>query len=201
MSIKRKYKGEKMKKSYLKKIYKFDEEKQAYIIDVSLDYYQELFNDWDASPIRKKDLEPELIEYLEASSYDIPRRNKLEIRFTVPLSKENQEKEKKALSAIHNNFLTSLYFTKKELGYSMRKILLYVILGFSFIGIAYVVKNQLNINIGFDLLNEGLFIGGWVLLWEAFSLFFFSMHDLRKKKSMYTRFLESKISFIYLKNK
>ena len=32
-----------MKKPYLKKIYRFDNLKEAYIIDIDLDYYQEIF--------------------------------------------------------------------------------------------------------------------------------------------------------------
>lgn len=186
-----------MKKSILKSIYKFDEKKQRYVIDVSLNYYQELFNDWDGSPVRKKDLDPELIDYLETSSYDIPKRHKILISFTLPLDQKNLEREKKAKSGINNYCKSILYFTKKELNYNLRKIMLFITLGFFFILIAYVVQNLSYINLGFDVLLEGVFIGGWVLLWEAFSLFFFSMYEVRRKKAMYQRFLDSEFVFKY----
>lgn len=186
-----------MKKTLLKNIYKFDEKKQEYVIDISINHYQELFNDWDASPTWKKDLDPGLIVYLEASSFDIPKKNSISINFSLPLDKKDQNKENRALKGINNHFITSLYFTKLELKYNLRKILYFIILGFTFITIAYLIQNQIIVNLGFDILIEGVYIGGWVLLWEAFSLFFFSMHSIRKRKSMYLRFLNSKIFFIY----
>jgi hypothetical protein len=186
-----------MKKPYLKKIYRFDNLKEAYIIDIDLDYYQEIFNDWDASPVRKKDLDPELVHYLESSSGEISRKNKLTIHFSLPINQKDKSKEKKVLAGIRNYYNSTLYFTRKELNFSLRKIALFITLGFSFILFAYLAQNQLNLNLGFDVLIEGVFIGGWVLLWEAFSLFFFSMYELRKKKSMYTRFLDSDIIFEY----
>lgn len=186
-----------MKKPYLKKIYRYDNQKQAYIIDIDLDYYQEIFNDWDASPVRKKDLDPDLVHYLESSSEEISKKNNLTIHFSLPVDQKDKSKEKKVLAGIHNYYNSTLYFTRKELNFSLRKIALFVTLGFSFILFAYLAQNQLNLNLGFDVLIEGVFIGGWVLLWEAFSLFFFSMHELRKKKSMYIRFLDSDIVFDY----
>jgi len=186
-----------MKKSYLKKIYRFDNQKEAYIIDVDLDYYEEIFNDWDASPVRKKDLDPDLVHYLETSSEEIPKRNNLTLHFSLPLAQKDKEKEKKVLAGIRNYYNSTLYFTKKDLSYNFRKIAFFITLGFSFILFAYLAQNELNLNLGFDVLIEGVFIGGWVLLWEAFSLFFFSMHELRKKRRMYLRYLDSDIVFDY----
>jgi len=186
-----------MKKVLLKNIYKFDETSQEYVIDISLDSYQELFNDWDASPTWKKDLNPELATYLESSSYEIPRKNNIRVDLFLPADMKKQENEEKALRGINNYFKSVLYFTKIELNYNFRKILAFIILGFTFITTAYFVQNQTSLSFGFDVLIEGIFIGGWVLLWEAFSLFFFSMHALRKRKRMYLRFLNSKIQFNY----
>ena len=114
---------------------------------------------------------------------------------------KNIESERKVLLGINNYYNSVLYFTKKELRYNFRKIILFITLGFSFILTAYVVQNQSHINLGFDVLVEGVFIGGWVLLWEAFSLFFFSMYEVRKKKAMYIRFIDSDIIFKYRSKK
>lgn len=190
-----------MKKTNLKKIYRFNETDNAYIIDLALDYYQEIFNDWDASPIRKKDVNPELAEYLEAASHDIPRNFNIEMAFSIPLSEKDIEREKKSIDGIKNNFKTELYFVSKELTMIFRKIALFIIMGFVFILTATLTQNQTSITLGFNVLIEGVYIGGWVLLWEAFSLFFFSMYELRKKKAMYMRFYNSNILFNYRENK
>ena len=55
------------------------------------DYYQEIFNDWDASPVRKKDLDPELVHYLESSSGEISRKNKLTIHFSLPINQKDKK--------------------------------------------------------------------------------------------------------------
>lgn len=189
-----------MKKTLLESIYKFDDKTQTFIIDIALDSYQELFNDWDASPTWKKDLDPDLVKYLETSSYDIPRKKNIQINFFLPLEIEMQKNEDKAMRGINNYFMSELYFTRVELKYNLRKILAYIVLGFTFITTAYFIQNLTSIPFGFDILVEGVFIGGWVLLWEAFSLFFFSMYALRRKKRMYIRFLNSKILFSYKKH-
>jgi len=186
-----------MKKRLLKNIYKFDKENQVYLIDISLDSYQELFNGWDASPTWKKDLDPGLARYLESSSYDIPKNNNLQVNFFLSLELKELKKEKKARDGITNHIKNVIYFTKVNLRYDFRKIIVFIALGFFLITTAYLLQNQTSLYIGFDVLIEGIFIGGWVLLWEAFSLFFFSMHAIRKRKAMYIRFLNSKIQFNY----
>jgi len=188
-----------MKKTLLRNIYKYDDKNKEFIIDIALDSYQELFNDWDASPTWKKDLDPDLAKYLETSSYDIPRKNSLRINFVLPHEYEIKKSEERVLRGINNHFKSELYFTRVELRYIFRKILVFILLGFTFITAAYFVQNQSSISFGFDILVEGFFIGGWVLLWEAFSLFFFSMYALRRKKDMYLRFLVSRIIFTYKK--
>ena len=119
-----------MKKSYLRKIYRYDAIKKAFIIDIDLAFYQELFNDWDASPFRKKDLDPELVEFLESSSDQIPKKNNVIIYFSLPQDQKNRQIEKRVLEGFRNYYKSTLYFIKKELDYSLRKILLFVILGF-----------------------------------------------------------------------
>jgi hypothetical protein len=42
---------------------------------------------------------------------------------------------------------------------------------------------------------EGFFIGGWFLLWEAFSLFFFDTHEIKIRQKIFTRFLASDLYF------
>jgi len=42
---------------------------------------------------------------------------------------------------------------------------------------------------------EGMFIGGWWILWEGCSLFFFRGNELRLKKRMFERYIKSDIIF------
>ena len=64
------------KKSYLNQIYQFSDHDKCYVVEVSLETYHELFNGWDASPTRKKDLDSELLDFIEQAAYDIPMKQK-----------------------------------------------------------------------------------------------------------------------------
>ncbi|MBD2053678.1 hypothetical protein [Leptolyngbya sp. FACHB-60] len=53
----------------------------------------------------------------------------------------------------------------------------------------------MDINVFTAVLTEGLFIGGWVFLWEAVSLFFFSNRDLYNRYRTYRRLRNSEVIF------
>jgi len=74
----------KKKKNYLKQIYKMNPDTNAYIIEVSLIDYNEIFNGWDPSPIKRRDVDPELISFLEECDSDIPLEFPLELMFYLP---------------------------------------------------------------------------------------------------------------------
>ncbi|XPM57997.2 MAG: hypothetical protein EDM05_009505 [Leptolyngbya sp. IPPAS B-1204] len=46
-----------------------------------------------------------------------------------------------------------------------------------------------------SLLAEGIFIGGWVFLWEAVSLFFFTDLELYERYRAYKRLLNAPVFF------
>lgn len=189
--IKKKYKDP------IQFIYKRNPENKAYIIEVSLDDYDELFNGWDASPLKMRDLEPELMDYIEDAGYEIPFKEKIEFVFYMPKDKENTDKEIKSVQTIRNNFKTQISFIDRTQRRNARKILTYIAMSITFLLVAYVMPNLETQNILMNVLMEGLFIGGWVLLWEAFAIFFFKGHDLRVKRKRFVKLLDSEIKFIY----
>lgn len=186
-----------MKKSYLKSIYKFDKNRDTYVLEISIDTYQELFNEWDASPIRKKDIDPDLAAYLQQVGIDIPLREDIDICFIIPKEQKDEVLEVKAQKAFTNYYNGNIHFINRTLRSNFRKTLMYLVLGFSFIALAYVLTNY-PVTLSFDIIKEGLFIGGWVFLWEAISLFFFVSGDMRKQKRQYKRFASTIIHFVYL---
>lgn len=186
-----------MKKSYLKSIYKFDETRDTYLLEISIENYNELFNAWDASPIRKKDIDPELAEYLEQVGVDIPLKENIEIIFLIPKKARNEAFETKSKKAFLNYFNANIHFINRTLKSNLRKVFAYLLISFMFITVAYVL-NSSSVTLSFDIIKEGLFIGGWVFMWEAFSLFFFSTSEIIAKKRRLQRFANTKILFHYI---
>lgn len=188
----------KKKRLYLDQIYKYNVEKDAFIIEVSLDSYEEIFNGWDASAFKRRDLDTDLLKYIDRAGYDIPMREKTVIHFRIPKEKYSSSKEEKCLIAVKNNFEMIIHFIDRELKRNNQRILSYLVLGIIILVSAYLLPIYTNISIYFNILNEGLFIGSWVLFWEAFTLFFFSSNEKRGSKKRYYRFLASEIKFVYL---
>ena len=189
------------KTAILKQIYRYDPNDDTYVIDISLDNYLELFNDWDRSPIRRKDLNHELIEYLEEAAYEIPIKYKTKITFGMPESVKNIERQESSITGLRNNFKYVIHFINRTLSTNNRKSILYALLGLSFIVLSTIFEQFLPETFFFTVLAQGIFVGGWVLLWEAFSLFLFVSYEHRDRRKRYRRFLNSKIEFTYIPNK
>lgn len=179
--------------------YKINTDTSAYMIEISLDNYAELFNGWDASPLRRRDLEPELLDYLEQTGSEIPLTNHVELDLYLPERLKDDEKELRSKTGIINNFHVVLFFINKSLKKIYRQTLTYIIMSMMFLIAAYVLRNVIKVGDMFStILVEGLYIGGWFLLWEAFSLFFFDSYEIRQRKKIFLRFIDMKIYFKYI---
>ncbi len=188
------------KKSYLNQIYQFSDQERCYVVEVSLETYHELFNGWDASPTRKKDLDSELLDFIEQAAYDIPMKQKVRLSFGIPEDQKDEVLEASSKTAIYNNFKMIIHFINKSISINNRKIFTYITLALIFITSAYLMMSFFEEQLSFTILREGLFIGGWFLMWESFSLFFFDSYEIRNRRKRYQRYLESDIEFRYMKN-
>ena len=183
------------KKNITLSLYNQNPETNAYMIEVSLVEYSELFNGWDASQLRKKALEPELMDYLEQASSDIPIHEPIELCFYLPKDLRNEEAEQKSIKAIANNFKVEMAMIKKQLNKNYRRLASYIVLALLFLTGAYLLRNVTDVSLLVNIMIEGLFIGGWFLLWETFSLFFFDTHEIKIRKKIFDRYLMSSIYF------
>lgn len=185
------------KKNYLKQIYKMNPETNAFIIEISLDSYNEIFNGWDPSPIKRRDLDPDLVHFMEECDAEIPLNYPLELQFYLPKEQLDEDKENLTRIGIKNNFSFTALFIMKELDLIKKKIVFYILTAFAFLWVGYLSRQQVEANIITSVLTEGLTIGGWVFLWEVFSLFFFSRQEVLARLKRYKRFKEANISFSY----
>lgn len=186
-----------MKKNYLKTIYKYDETNKRYILEMALDFYNELFDAWDAAPIKKKSLDPELIEYLEDASEDIPLKENIEIVFILPKKEYNLDIESASIKVFSNYFNFLIHLLNREMRKFLKHGLSYVLFGFSFLIMAYYL-DWLTDGVTMEIVSQGLFIGGWVFIWESFSLIFFKTRAQKVKKNWYLRLINAPIQFKYI---
>ncbi|CCU77773.1 hypothetical protein HSACCH_00152 [Halanaerobium saccharolyticum subsp. saccharolyticum DSM 6643] len=181
----------------LRYIYHTNHHNNAYLIELNLDKYNDLFNSWDGSELDRKELDPELSQFLERASYELPIKEKVELCFYLPEGKKNKKMEADSKATIKNNFRMNLFFINQNLKNNNKKIATYILMGILFLLTAYLIPESKDLSLLISLLMEGLFVGGWVFLWEAFSIFFFGSRELKDKKKRYFRYLESEIFFKY----
>lgn len=176
-------------------LYKTNPETGAYIIELDLDDYSELFNGWDASPLKRKEIEPELMSYFEQAAIEIPLREAIEISFLLPIGKQDSDKDARSISAILNNFKVQLLFTEKQIRDINRRFATYVLFSVIILTFAYTLPERFELSLMFKIMIEGMFIGGWWILWESLNLVFFSGHDIRMRRRFFRRYLKSIIYF------
>lgn len=181
---------------YYQEAYRYDDNDKAYIIDVSLDSYDDIYDEWDPSPFKKRDIEDEFDDFIRDSSSDIPIKYKLIIELFLPESERNTMKEKLLLQAYDNFYRFNLRRAKKEKQALRKKAVNYLILALSFLFIGYFYE-PLEESIFLKVFKEGIFIGGWVFLWEVFTVLFITLNTHMKAIKTIERLIHAKIIFIY----
>lgn len=191
----------KNEKINLKKLFRYNKEKNAFIIDVSIDYYKDLYNDWDFSPFKRRDLDTDLITFIEESSEEIPLRYKVIINFFIPEEMRDPGKEERSKAGLKNFFKYMLYKVESEQRKAQWRAFKYTVAGLFLVFIAFFVKNFIEQWGYLSFLPEGLIIGGWVFIWEVFTILFFLNSERKVKIKEYKRLIKSEINYNYYTDK
>ena len=183
-------------KSFFNSIYKYEEEINAYFIEVSLDTYDEVYDDWDPSPFKRRDIEDEFNDYIYNSSEDIPLNYNIGIVLHLPIIKKDTKKENMLISAIRSYYTYEVERVNKRKRNLFRRTLSYLIMSILLLSAGYFFVNNSEMVI-LNVLHEGILIGGWVFLWEFFTNIFITLRDIQTEYRMLDRILRSDIRFIY----
>ncbi len=176
-------------------IYAIDASTNLYMIEIALDHYSDIFNEWDSAPFKRRDLDPDLQLYLEGSSNEIPLRYPIELSFTIPKGSRDQQIEEEIRNSLKNYFVFKLYLLRRELKQTNVQMLRFVVIGFFLLWVATKFSEQFEGVPFASILSEGLFIGGWVFIWEAVSLFFFTNRELYEHYQTYRRLHKAPVFF------
>jgi hypothetical protein len=168
-------------------IYRFDEAKKTFYIDIDLDFYRELYSAWDFSPQRNRDLDGELLDYLMACCDEIPARYPVAIAVNLPARVYDENREKRATQGFRNFFTYRIRREENQYRNYFSKVIKYLVIGAVLLISASLLENFFSGLAYSELLVEGLIIGAWVSIWEVFSVLFFKLSDHRKKVAVLRR--------------
>lgn len=166
-------------KDGLGKVYQVDPATGAFLVEVDLDHYEDVFNEWDPAPYKRRDLDPDLLTYLNESSLDIPLRYEVMLSFTVPAEVSDIEKEKLVADGIGNYFAFEARQMRRRLVQLYRTTAAYLICAVLLL-IATTYANRMTVdNVLLEVLRQGITIGAWVFAWECISGFLFDHRRVR----------------------
>ncbi|QHS24215.1 hypothetical protein GWK91_15500 [Virgibacillus sp. MSP4-1] len=187
-----------MKQNFMDQFYTIDQETGEYIIEISLQNYDDVFNTWDSSVYNIRDLDSSLKSFLEECSYDIDSKRSIKLRFNMNNQNKDEKMEALIAEGIRNYFQYSHYIMKKRFSEKRKRSIIYIILSLLFTIVSYFFKAANESELVGEIISLSLTVGGWVFLWETFSLLFIQSSDLRKQKKQFRRIFTAPILFRYV---
>jgi hypothetical protein len=179
----------------IKDLYTYNKQLDSYDIEIAIEQYQDVFNTWDAAPLKRKDIEPDLMEYLEQAGFDIPLKKKVNIIFMMPKNVRDSKKEALTKEAFEMQFKYLISVKNKDINFNYRRMFTFFIASIILISSNFFLKDIASSAFVETLILEGMLIGGWFLLWNAFSIAVLDNYKLRKIRKIFSRYLKSSIVF------
>ncbi|SHJ50535.1 hypothetical protein SAMN02745751_02716 [Dethiosulfatibacter aminovorans DSM 17477] len=189
-----------MKIKELKKLYKYDDRKNAFVVDVQLEDYRDAYSEWDFSPFTNRDLDEDLTDYLLECSYEIPIKYDMIIDFHILNQSKNKVREEKSVIGMHNYFGYQLRKLKKRKIRVVRDMVTFLIIGSILLLAGFYLDEFFKETLLLSVLSEGFFIGGWVMIWEMFSAWLFDLKEVRSRFKHFERLNDSTIVYSYGKD-
>ncbi len=186
----------KKKKSVLDRLYNYDKRDNAYKIDIALNNYEDIYNEWDPTPFRKRDIEEDFIDYVVDSSLDIPMKYNIELNLYLPKEIEDSVKEKNVKAAMKSYFSYLLDRNKHVLNTSISRCLRYSFIGVLLLGV-YFFSNVESSNEVMQVFMEGISILGWVALWEVGEELLLNIITNYNRRRNLKRISRAKVEFVY----
>ena len=185
------------KKSTLDRLYVYDKKNNAYKIEISLDKYEDIYNEWDPTPFRKRDIEEEFIKYVIDSSIDIPMKYNLDLYLYLPEKMYDEKKEKNAKAAMKSYFNYLLDRNKRTLSNSVVRCLRSTFVGIVLLCFYFFSPVDNGSNGLAKVLVEGISILGWVALWDVGEELLLNLITNFNKRRNLKRISNAKVEFIY----
>lgn len=179
---------------YLRSIYRYSGETGTYTIDIRLPDYSHAFSQWTHEWEEVPEVNPGLVQYLKDCSDDIPSGAPVAIVFGVE-NRRDPMLEAQLITSIRKYFRYELFVERRRIRRLLARVLQYAVIAAGFLTSGIVLEPASRTSILFMTFHQGLFVGGWVFLWEAFHQFSFQQANLRRTVADYERFLHAEIRF------
>jgi hypothetical protein len=168
----------------------------TYIIELVLSDVKQLFNSFDPSPFREKELDQGAHEYIFNAVGDIPEKEPAELVVYLPPVMSTPEMEEAITFGIHNHFRIQLAYAEKELRRLSRRGRKYLVIGLIILVFGVLTRQALSIyqrNALIGAVDDILLIISWVAIWEPIHIFLYERSPIRQKMQIYQKIAQMAI--------
>lgn len=160
------------------------------IIEVHVAEVRQLFNAIDPSPLRERDLDPKIVEFIVDWGREAP--NDTPLALLVRLGRSTGEPDEATLlrEAVHRFFAGRAVATRRRLRRLFRVGRTSLGIGLSvlaiFTAVAQLVTQPASGGFG-RIVHESLSIGGWVAMWRPLDVFLYDWWPIRAEARLFDR--------------
>jgi hypothetical protein len=171
------------------------------LIEVRVAELAQLFNAWDPSPFREKDLDPNAEEFIVEWARDIPDTKSLGLVVYLDRPAGMPEESTLLRDAIHEFFSHKAVETRQSLRQLFRVGRKSLVIGLAClvtsIAIGNFVANALSDSTLGEVMRESLLIGGWVAMWRPLEIFLYDWWPIRAEARLYDRLRVMPVRIVY----
>lgn len=182
---------------YLRDIYPYDPQRKIFTIHAAVDNYDELYNYLDPSPSPSRDLAPDVVEYLNQCSEEIPLRYGIRIVMHIQEEPRDEARERECLTNIRAYYQHETILSRLDDRHTRLRSLRYVAFSLACLTVYLLTQPWADISILTELLHEAFLVGGWVFMWEAVSINFIETDPPRLARQRFMRLVEAPLEFTY----
>lgn len=168
-----------------------------YIIDINADKISDLYNNFDKqAPYIKKELDPNLVEYLAESARDMGKEAFI-IRIAL-LEAPDVMLMERITTSINSYFQYLKMIELQELRRNMRTSLIFLFMGIAILFLSVWVNQQLpeQTTVISKVFAEGLTVAAWVSLWEALATFLVNWTPYSRQIRLFERIANAPVQFM-----
>ncbi len=182
-----------------KDIYKRNLDTNRIIIDVALDDYYDFYNEWDKAKFNIRDLNPELVSFLETCVKQIPSKELLELRLHIENDPADIKSEEEVKESFYHYYNMEIDEIKKILRRIYKIAAMSISISLFMLIFVYFAEGDMKEGLLAYTIINGFEIGGWVFMWEAFYGIGFERINEKKKIHELRRLSSADVSFVYAK--
>lgn len=166
------------------------------VIDIAAEKIADLYDDFDKhASYLKKELDPELVDYIIDSVREIGREPFLvQISLAAPM---DPSAVCRVETSLHNYFLYLKGLEAREMRRLLRTSMILLVVGAALLTAAVWLNSLPAVRevVLSSVIAEGLTIAAWVSLWEALATFLVNWTPHRRLIRMYERIAEADVQF------